>query len=299
MKREGYSPAFCVAVTSCASMMAPIIPPSVIAVIYGSVTGVSIGALFLGGVIPGIVAGLSIMLVTWLLAPRAGGRPSPRAPLPEAAATTVRAIPAMVMPVLVIGGILSGAFTPTEAGAVAALYALAFGLVRRRHSAASLYRNLANAVLTTAAALVTLAGAALFSWILARDGAGAAALQLLLSLTDSPNVAMLALTAFFFLLGTFLEPVPALIITVPIMAPIIAHLGFDPVHFGIVTMMMLVAGSVTPPIGILAMVASKIAGVEYRATLGMLLPYTLAWVGVVLLVAFNPWMVTWLPALLQ
>jgi tripartite ATP-independent transporter DctM subunit len=205
----------------------------------------------------------------------------------------------MVMPILVIGGILSGAFTPTEAGAVAALYALLFGLVMRRHSAATLYRNLASAVVTTAAALVTLGGAALFSWILARDGAGVAALQLLLAVTDSPAVAMVLLILFFFLLGTFMEPVPALIITVPVMGPIVGHLGFDPVHFGIVTIMMLVVGSVTPPVGILAMVASRIAGVEYRHTLGMLMPYTLAWIAVVLLVAFNPWMVTWLPSLLR
>ena len=168
-----------------------------------------------------------------------------------------------------------------------------------RHTAATLYRNLANAAVTTAAALVTLGGAALFGWILARDGAGAGALRLLLSVTDSPGLAMILLILFFFLIGTFLEPVPALILTVPIIGPIIGHLSFDPVHFGIVAIMMLVVGSVTPPVGILAMVASRIAGVEYRHTLGMLLPYTLTWVAVVLLVAFNPWMVTWLPSLLQ
>ena len=117
--------------------------------------------------------------------------------------------------------------------------------------------------------------------------------------SESPQVAILLVILFFFLLGTFLEPVPALIITAPVMAPLIAHLGFDPVHFGIVTIMMLVVGSVTPPVGILAMVAAKIADVEYRTTLGMLLPYTLAWIGVVLLVAYNPWMVTWLPSLMQ
>jgi TRAP-type C4-dicarboxylate transport system permease large subunit len=144
-----------------------------------------------------------------------------------------------------------------------------------------------------------LGGAALFSWILARDGAGVAALQLLLAVTDSPAVAMVLLILFFFLLGTFMEPVPALIITVPVMGPIVGRLDFDPVHFGIVTIMMLVVGSVTPPVGILAMVASRIAGVEYRRTLGMLMPYTLSWIAVVLLVAFNPWMVTWLPSLLR
>ncbi len=299
MKREGYHPAFCVAVTSCAAMMAPIIPPSVIAVIYGSVTGVSIGALFLGGASPGVLAGIAMFILTWFMAPRAGARPIPRAKMSEVVQSTCLAIPALVMPVIIIGGILGGVFTPTEAGAVAALYALLFGLIGRRHSFASLYHNFANAASTTAAALVTLGGAALFSWILARAGTAQVAMQLLVSITDNPQIVLLILIAFFFLLGTFLEPVPALIITVPVMAPLIKHLGYDPVHFGIITIMMLVVGSVTPPVGILAMVASKIAGIEYSKTLGMLTPYTAAWMVVVLFVAFNPWTVTWLPSLMN
>ena len=295
MKREGYKPAFCVAVTSCAAMMAPIIPPSVIAVIYGSVTGVSIGSLFLGGVIPGVVAGFAMMLLTRYLAPYAGAAPLPKAPRSEALSATRSALPAIVMPIIIIGGILSGVFTPTEAGGVAALYALIFGLMIGRHNSKTLYRNFASAASTTAAALITIAGAALFGWVLSRDGAGIAALTVMLSITDQPGIAMLMLIFFYFLIGTFLEPVPALIITVPVMEPIIKHLGFDPVHMGIIVMMMLVVGSVTPPVGVLAMVASRIAGVEYRHTFGMLLPYTAVWIAVVLLVAYNPWMVTWLP----
>jgi len=299
MKREGYKPAFCVAVTSCAAMMAPIIPPSVIAVIYGSVTGVSIGALFLGGAIPGVVAGLAMMVLTRYLAPYAGAAPLPKAPRAEAWSATVSALPAMVMPIIIIGGILSGVITPTEAGGIAALYALIFGLAIGRHNGRSLYRNFASAASTTAAALVTIAGAALFGWILARDGAGVAALKVMLAITDQPGLAMLIIIFFYFLIGTFLEPVPALIITVPVMEPVIKHLGFDPVHMGIIVMMMLVVGSVTPPVGVLAMVASRIAGVEYRHTFRMLMPYTAVWVAVVLLVAYNPWMVTWLPTYLQ
>ena len=299
MKREGYKPAFAVAVTACAAMMAPIIPPSIIAVIYGSVTGVSVGALFLGGVVPGILAGLSMLVLAWYMAPGAGAHPSPRASWAERASATGRAAPAMLMPVIIIGGILSGVFTPTEAGAVAALYALLFGLVRRRHSFGTLYRNFAAAASMTAGALVTLAGAGLFSWVLSRAGMGQVALQLMLSITSDPKLAMLVLIAFFFLIGTVLEPVPALIIMVPIMAPMIAHLGYDPVHFGIVTIMLLVLGSVTPPVGVLAMVACKIAGIRYNQALGMLLPFTGAWLAVILLVAYVPQLVLWLPRMMQ
>ena len=299
MKREGYRPAFAVAVTACAAMMAPIIPPSIIAVIYGSVTGVSIGALFMGGVIPGIMAGLAMLMLVWYMAPSVGAQPSPKASWGERGRVTLQAMPAILMPLIIIGGILSGVFTPTEAGAVAALYALLFGLLRRQHSARSLYENFAAAAFTTASALITLAGAGLFSWVLSRAGVGQAALQLMLSITSDPTLAMLVLILFFFLMGTFLEPVPALIIVVPIMAPLIAHLGYDPVHFGIVVIMLLVLGSVTPPVGILAMVACKIAGITYGQSLGMLLPFTLVWLAVILLVAFVPELVLWLPRMIQ
>ncbi len=299
MKREGYKPAFAVAVTACAAMMAPIIPPSIIAVIYGSVTGVSIGALFLGGVIPGLMAGFTMLGLAWYMAPGAGAKPSPRANWSERGHHALRAIPALFMPVIIIGGILSGAFTPTEAGAVAALYALVFGLMGRKHSFGTLYHNFSMAATMTAGALVTLAGAGLFSWVLSRAGVGQAALQLMLSITSDKHLAMLVLILFFFLLGTFLEPVPALIIVVPIMSPLIAHLGYDPVHFGIVTIMLLVLGSVTPPVGVLAMVACKIAGIRYNQALGMLTPFTGAWLAVILLVAFVPELVLWLPRMMQ
>ena len=280
-------------------MMAPIIPPSVIAVIYGSVTGVSIGALFLGGVFPGILAGLSMMVLAWWMAPGAGAHPSPRVGWAARGRATRRAIPAIFMPVIIIGGILSGAFTPTEAGAIAALYALLFGLAGRKHSFSTLYANFASAASMTAAALVTLAGAGLFSWVMSRAGVGKVALQLMLSITSDPSLAMLVLILFFFLLGTFLEPVPALIIVVPIMGPLIQHLGYDPVHFGIVAIMLLVLGSVTPPVGVLAMVACKIAGISYNQSLRALFPFTLAWLAVILLVAFVPDLVLWLPRMMQ
>ncbi|MBM3549493.1 MAG: TRAP transporter large permease [Alphaproteobacteria bacterium] len=299
MKKEGYKPAFAVAVTSCAAMVAPIIPPSIVAVIYGSVTGVSIGALFLGGAVPGIIAGTAMMGITWFIAPYAGAKPLPRATSPERVRAVWVAVPALVMPAIIIGGILGGIFTPTEAGAVAALYALLYGLAARRHTAGSLYRNFASAAEVTASALVTLGGAALFSWVLSRAGVGQAALELMLSITDNPKLAMAVLIVFFFLLGTFLEPVPALIIVVPIMGPMIKHLGYDPVHFGIVTIMLLIVGSVTPPVGVLAMVACRIAGISYSAALGMLMPYTLTWLAVVFLVAYVPELVLWLPRMMQ
>ncbi len=297
MKREGYRASFAAAVTACASMMAPIIPPSVIAVVYGAMTGVSIGALFVGGIIPGVIAGVGLMGMTWLIAPRVGAVPLPRADAPERRSAAARALPAAVMPVMIVGGITSGVFTPTEAGAFAVVYALAFGIATRSHSLASIYHGMLGAALTAASALITLCGAAVFSWLLAREGIAQVALAAMLSITDDPNVAVVILIVFYFLVGTFLEPTPALIITVPVMAPIIARFGFDPTHFGIVTIMMLVLGAVTPPVGILAMVAGKLAGISFADCFRGLIPFTAAWLVVVLFVAFNPWTVTFLPRL--
>jgi tripartite ATP-independent transporter DctM subunit len=234
---------------------------------------------------------MAMLGLVWFLAPRVGAVPVPAAAWSERRRAVSSAVPAMVMPVIIIGGILSGVFTPTEAGAVAALYALLYGLVGRRHSGRSLYRNFSSAAFMTGSALVTLAGAGLFSWVLSRAGVGQAALQLLLSVTSDPQWAMLLLIAFFFALGIFLEPVPALIIVVPIMGPM--------VHFGIVTIMLLVLGSVTPPVGILAMVACRIAGIGYSQTFRMLLPFIGVWLAVILLVAYVPGLVLWLPRLVQ
>lgn len=297
MKKEGYNPRFVAAVTACASMLAPIIPPSVILVVYGSITGVSIGALFIGGVIPGLLAGVGVMIFSWLRAPAEGATVSARATAAERLRAGWTVIPAVLMPVIIVGGITSGVFTPTEAGAFAVLYALGFGLMTRRHSPASLWRGMRVASLTAASALITLCGAGVFGWILAREGIAQVVLAAMLSITADPGIALLVLMVFFFVVGTFLEPTPALIITVPLLHPIITAFGYDPVHFGIFAVMNLVLGAISPPVGILAMVAAKMAGVSVAQAFYGLFPFIAVWLLVILVVAFNPWTVTFLPGL--
>jgi len=296
MKREGYSAQFAVAITACAALMAPIIPPSVIAVIYGSITGVSIGGLFLGGVVPGVMAGGSMMVLTWYLAGRMGVPRHEKAPKSEIVHAGMRALPAVVMPLIIVGGITSGAFTPTEAGAVAVAYGLIFGFFTRRHSLPSLYRNFAAATQTTASALINIGGAALFAWVLARAGVADHVLAGLLAIATDPQIILAIVIVFLLLMGVFLEPVPALILTVPVLEPIAERMGYDPIHFGIVVLMTLVVGAVTPPVGILGMVAAKIGGVSYASTFGALMPYVAVWSFVIVIVAFVPETVTWLPS---
>jgi len=297
MKKEGYKSRFVAAITSCAAMLGPIIPPSVILVVYGSITGVSIGALFLGGIIPGILAGAAMMALAWWRAPSEGAQSSPKASGRERLVSLRKALPAVAMPVIIVGGISSGAFTPTEAGAFAVVYALVFGLLMRRHTARSILEGMLSASLTSAAALMTLCGAAIFSWILAREGIAQAVMSSMLSVAPDPVLALFVLMAFFFLVGTFLEPTPAMIITVPLLQPLVANYGFDPVHFGIFTVMMLVLGAITPPVGILAMVAGKMAGISAAQAFAGLFPFVGVWLLVTVFVALNPWTVTLLPSL--
>lgn len=297
MRQEGYRPQVAVAVTACAAMMAPIIPPSIIAVIYGSITGTSIGALFLGGVVPGVLAGISMLVLTWYLAYRTGAPKRPRAPAAQIVRTAVSAGPAMLMPLIIIGGIVSGVFTPSEAGAIAVAYGLLYGMVNRRHSLASLYANLSAATQTTASALINLGGAALFAWVLARTGTPDAVLEALLSVTENPTAILFIIVAFLLVLGMFLEVVPALILTIAVLQPISEKMGYDPVHFGIVVLMTLTTGAVTPPVGILAMVAARIGGISYTSTFPFLFPYVLLWIAVIIVLILLPPLVTWLPAI--
>lgn len=295
MRREGYRPQLAVAVTACAAMMAPIIPPSIIAVIYGSITGTSIGALFLGGAIPGFIAGCGMLVLTWLQAVRAGVPKHARASGAEVRNSALRSTPAMVMPVIIVGGIISGAFTPTEAGAVAVLYGLLYGIIAGRQSVGLVYRNLASATQTSAAALINLGGAALFAWVLARAGVADTVISALLSISTDPTIVLFIIVGFLLLLGMFLEVVPGLILTIPVLQPITAQMGYDPVHFGIIVLMTLVTGAVTPPVGILGMVAARIGRVSYASTFKYLLPFILLWIAVISLLILIPSLVTWLP----
>jgi C4-dicarboxylate transporter, DctM subunit len=297
MTKQGYSKPYSVAITSCAALLAPIIPPSIIAVIYGSITGLSIGSLFLAGALPGIIAGIGIMVLARLLATRGGATAMPKESWGEFARVGRGALPAMAVPVIIVGGILSGVFTPTEAGAVAVAYALLFGLVSRAHKASGLYALVLNAGVTTASALITLAGASLFSYVLVSSGFAQSVLTFLVSITENPYLAILLLFVLLTVLGMFVETVSALIMVVPILIPVVGYYGFNPIQFGIFTLMALVMGGLTPPVGILAMVACRIADVEYSKTFGMLMPFILWWAVATLAVAYIPFLTLWLPSL--
>ena len=299
MTKQGYSKPYSVAITSCAALMAPIIPPSIIAVIYGSMTGISIGSLFLAGALPGIMAGFGIMIMARLLADKGGATAMPKHTWSEFGRVGGSALPAMAVPVIIVGGILSGVFTPTEAGAVAVFYAFIFGIVTLRQTPRALYSLLLKAGVTTASALITLPGASLFSYVLVSSGFAQAVLDLLVSITENPRLAILLIFLLLTVLGMFVETVSALILVVPILIPVVGYYDFNGIQFGIFTLMSLVLGGLTPPVGILAMVACRIADVEYSKTFTMLAPFIGWWAVATLLVAYVPFLTMWLPSLVM
>lgn len=299
MRKSGYETRFSVVVTAVASLVAPIIPPSIPAVIYGSMTGVSIGRMFIAGIIPGLMMGGGLMILTWFLAKRYGWTPQPRASLKEVGRTFVGSSPAITMPLIIVGGIVTGVFTPTEAGAVAVLYGMVVAFVSRKMGIRAFFGFTRDTAKLTASALIILAGAGLFGWVLTREGFGFMLENFLLGISDDPTIVMLMILLGLLIMGMLVEGTAAMIIVVPIIHPIATGLGYDPVQFGMTVILMLMVGAVTPPVGIVAMMASKIGGVEYSSTFKLLVPYVAVVLLVILLITFVPPLTTFLPSLMM
>jgi tripartite ATP-independent transporter DctM subunit len=273
MKREGYKPEWSVVITASSAILGPIIPPSLLMVIYGAMTGLSIGTLFLAGILPGLVIAALLMAYTWYRADDIGAVRHPRAPRSEVWSSFTAAAPALVMPLLIIGGIQSGVFTATEAGILAVVYGLLYGILSRRLQFLATIRFLRDAAVSTSSILIILGGAALFSWIIAREGFPAQLAGGLASLTDNKQLALVLIVIALLCLGMFVETISALILVTPILAPIALVYGIDPVHFAMVTVIAVLLGSITPPVAIIVLLACKIGDVSYAKVMRPLIPY--------------------------
>lgn len=294
-----YPPAFAAALTASTAVIGPIIPPSIPIVIYALVSDASIGYLFLAGVVPGMLMALAQMAMVVATARRRGFPVEPPTPLRAIPAITLRAAPALLMPVVLLGGIYGGAATPTEAAAVAALYALAVSaLIYRSVSFASLYASLASSARTTMSIGMLIAGALVFNYVVTIENIPRA-LQLWLAAYDlSPLGFLLIVNLMLLALGCVLEGSTILLIVVPILTPTAQTLGIDLVHFGIVVVVNIMIGLITPPYGLLLFVMTSIAGVPLRPLVREVIPFLLAMLSALMVITLSPDLVLWLPRLL-
>ncbi|GAA0285071.1 TRAP transporter large permease [Rhodovulum strictum] len=297
MERQGYDRAYAAALTAASSVIGPIIPPSIPVIIYALiVSGVSVPALFLAGIVPGLVLalGLSVYVMLTVRERRVNGAAdSPRRPDREA---LLAGILPVLMPVFVVGSILMGVVTPTEAASFAVAYALFLGIVvYRTIPLSALPRIFRDAMLSSAAILAIIAAVAAANWVLTYNRVPNMLTDWVLANVGGQTAFLIAVILLFLFVGLFLEGIAAMLVLVPILHPIAVSLGIDPVHFGIIVIFNLMIGLITPPLGLCLFVAESVAGVGMLRLVRAILPFFLVEVLVLLLIAFLPPLVTWLP----
>lgn len=300
MTRAGYDKGFSCALVGCAGTTATIVPPSIVLIIYGTTTDTSVGKLFMAGIVPAVLLSLSLIgIAVWQSRKYgwSGGRPFE---WQELRAAFVDALPALMVPVLIIGGIRLGVFTATEAASSAIAYALLIGLFWYRSlSLRAIWQSLKTAGEGSSSILLMIGASGFFAWILVAEQVPQALATLLADWTDSRNTVLLLLTAVLLLLGTFMEAIPIIIIVAPVVMPVLAHYQIDPVHFGILLTINMAIGAVSPPVGVDLMAACRVGGITMMQTLRPLTWMMLAMVGVLLLVTFVPELVMFLPRHVQ
>jgi tripartite ATP-independent transporter DctM subunit len=296
MKKEGYPADFSAAVTVASAMIGPIIPPSVAMVIFGAVADVSIGRLLLAGILPGVLIGITQMIFTYVLAKRRGYPRYPRATLKEAAHATYKGGAAVIFPVIIVGGIVSGVFTPTEAAAAAVLYGVILGLVVYRNvSLGELWATLLKVTSGSVRILLIIAVASAFSWILVREQVPQLIAEFLATFTEEGLTVLAIMVGFLFLVGLFMIASSAEIVLAPILVPVVVEFGIDPVHFGVLMVFTLIIGGGTPPVGVLLYVAQDIAGIPFSKMVRAMLPYYVPLFTAVVLIALFPQLSLWIP----
>lgn len=299
MKKAGYSARYAAAITCASSTIGPIIPPSIPLVIYGSLAEVSVGALFLGGILPGILMGVGMIVAIALRArrldlPRSEGWP----PLRDAVRIAVDAVPALLTPGIIMGGILTGVFTPTEASVVAAIYALLLGMFYYRElRVEDLGEILMVTGRQTAQVMFIIAAAGAFGWVLVQQQIPNLVIDAVLSLSQRPWMVLLLVNIVLFILGMFIEGIAIMIMVFPIFVPLMAKIGVDPVHFGIVMTLNLMISLLTPPVGLCLYVVADISKVPMSELVVEMWPYLLALVAVLGFVTYVPEFTMFLPRL--
>ncbi len=288
-KKEGYDPAFSTAVNIASAPTGMLIPPSNTLIVYATVAGsVSVSALFVGGYIPGILWGLSVMVIAGFMAKRRGYVAKHAMSLKDCVNVTLQAVPSLSLIVVVIGGILGGVFTATEASAIAVVYSLFLTSCYRSLKFSALPQIFLNTAKMSAIVIFMLATSSIMSWVMAFTQIPGMIADSLLSLTDNPFLILLIINLVLLFVGTFMDPTPAVLIFTPIFLPICTSLGMDPVQFGILLVFNLSLGTITPPVGPILFTGCKVSGISIDSVIRTLLPFFVMVFGVLMLVTYVP-----------
>ncbi|NHF58593.1 TRAP transporter large permease [Flavobacteriaceae bacterium TP-CH-4] len=296
MEKEGYSKQFGAAVNITAATTGLVIPPSNVLIVYSLASGgASIAALFLAGYIPGILTGLFLMIVASIWAKKKGYKVGKRSSLKEIFKTFIDALPSLFMLVVVIGGIVTGIFTATEASAIAVLYSLLLGLFYREISFPKLPQILLDSTATTAIVMLLIGASMSMSWAMSYENIPQEISTGLLALSDNPIIILLIINLLLLFVGVFMDMTPAVLIFTPIFLPVVTKLGLDPVHFGIIMVLNLCIGLCTPPVGSVLFVGVGIAKTTIEKVVRPLLPLFIAMIFALFLVTYFPELSLWLP----
>lgn len=298
MKDAGYDEDFSLAVTGGSSIIGPIIPPSVPAVVFGVIAGVSIGRLFIAGVVPGLIMGLAMGILVYFQSKNKNYPKQKRATLKELWASLKESFFPLLTPVVIIGGILVGIFTPTEAAIIAVIYSLILGIAYREITLKDMPKFLRETANTTIAVMFIVAAASVFGWILASEQIPQKLSQFFITAFPNKYVALLVINIFLLIAGTFMETIAALTILTPVLMPVILNLGIDPVHFGIIMILNLMIGLLTPPVGMVLYVLSGVSSVPFEKISRAVMPYLIVLIITLLIFTYVPQLVLFLPNLI-
>jgi C4-dicarboxylate transporter DctM subunit len=300
MIEKGYDTDFSVAITATSSTIGIMIPPSIPMVVYGVAANASIGRLFLGGIIPGILVGMALIAVSAVITKKRNYPRDEKVSAREAVFIILKGIPALMTILIILGGIIGGFFTPTEAAGVAALYSLLLGmLLYKEISLRDIPKILVEVAVTTGQVALMIATASSLAWLFAQQNVPALIGGFLTGITTNPIVLLLLINLWLLFVGTWLDLSPAVIIFTPILLPIAVACGLDPVHFGVVMVVNLGIGLFTPPVGVCLFIACGIAKCSITSVVKAFIPLFLAMVGVLLLITYVEPLVMWLPGLLS
>ncbi|QNN82532.1 TRAP transporter large permease [Brachybacterium sp. Z12] len=296
MKKRGYPEGFSLGITGASSLIAPMIPPSIPAIIYAVTAGLSVSSLFMAGIVPALVLVAVLCLMVWLQTRKRDDLRMEKPPMAKRVKDIAKALPVAGAAVIILGGILSGIVTPTEASALGVAYVAILAICYRNLGLKNLGRVAASTVETTGSVLVIVTSAALFGWVLAREQAPQVMTDVILQITDRPLVFLILINILLLVVGAVLEPTAAILILVPVLVPIAEIFGIDQTHFAVMVIFNLMIGLLTPPVGLVLFVLSSVTQIPVTRVIKGVLPFFIPMLVVLLLITFVPALSTWLPS---